>query len=71
MKYSHRTQNRPATARIFATILRQHLLAGLLGARRRHFLGLQQKSAPLQVGFECDTYNIAFMIFGRLRIIFY
>jgi len=52
--YSHSTLKPPQCVGLFATILRQYLLAGLLGPRRRHFLSLWQKSSPPWGGFKVE-----------------
>jgi len=50
--YTHAPSKPPQYSGLFAAILRQHLLAGLLGPRRQHFLVLRQKSAQPWGGFE-------------------
>jgi len=50
--YTHAPSKPPQCSGLFAAILRQYLLAGLLGPRRQHFLVLRQKSAQPWGDFE-------------------
>jgi len=50
--YSQRTEKRERKACLFATPLRQHLLACLNGKPRRHFLVSRQKSCALHSLFS-------------------